>query len=95
MTMSFHAEVAKHGQRRRVAIISDAVASGACRAGVRGFKSHPLHHCLTPSFLDAFRRIICLLSKVCVTKRLSTEDLDFRGVSASKELKFEKQEKFE
>ena len=37
------AGVAEPGQRRRVAK-SDADASGAYPAGVRGFKSHPPHH---------------------------------------------------
>ena len=39
------AGVAEHGQRRRVALerVSDALASGAYPAEVRGFKSHPPH----------------------------------------------------
>ena len=39
------------------AIESGAVASGACRVGVRGFKSHPLHYTLTTIPFD----IACLL----------------------------------
>ena len=38
--------------------IGDAVASGACRAGVRGFESHPLHHGHTHRTTENFQRFV-------------------------------------
>lgn len=51
--MTFHRRGSQARLKAQNRLKRGAVASGACRAGVRGFESHPLHQCI---LLRSFKR---------------------------------------
>jgi hypothetical protein len=49
--MMFHCRGSQARLKAQNRLIGGAVASGACRVGVRGFESHPLHCGTHPTYV--------------------------------------------